>query len=341
MKKLTILLGTYPDLFFRTGGLQNQILKTRQELEALGHKALLYYEYLSAPQPIDIYHHFSVEPDSLSIFKAGKKLARKTILSPVFNHSNSNLRMSIIQTANRLSPVSLLGYKERQQIWNGADGAVYLANREKRLVTGYLGPQTLPEKIIPNGLPEAFTAEVVSTPRPAGAPYLLHVGGIYPLKNQHISIAIARQLGIPLKIIGPILDESYAAQLRQTIGDTGTDAEILRPIPNHYPEYARLIRGATAVLLPSKSEVFPLTFIESIVLGTPIACTSNCLLKDEYFSDATWCKFAVPEVTAFSKAVAAIMGQQVPPETIENVHSRFQWRRIAENLTSFYHETLA
>lgn len=342
MKKLNILLGVYPDLFFRTGGLQNQMLTIQKELNKAGHNALLFFEYFSNPIDVDIYHHFSIEPDSCSIFNEGKKLAKRTVLSPVFNHQMNIWYKSAVKISNKVLPFSVLGYKERKHIWNNSDAAVFLAEKERSLVNGYVGFRQINYRIIPNGISEAFAHAPAALQEDQNneEKYLLHIGGIYPLKNQKLSIEVAKNLNIHLVIIGPILNELYYNDLQKYAQSINASVSFRHPLPNSSEEYINLIRNAQVVVLPSKSEVFPFAVIESLALGTPVVCTDNCFLYNEYFKNSSYIKFRSCTSDSFSSAVKTIIGEQVRAQNSASISEQFQWSIISGNLVKFYNEIL-
>ena len=69
-KKLNILFYYYPSMWLNSGGLQNQILYTKEALEKLGHNVYLFEEWIISKDKykIDIYHQFSCHYSILSLF---------------------------------------------------------------------------------------------------------------------------------------------------------------------------------------------------------------------------------------------------------------------------------
>ena len=84
MRKLNIVIGHYPDLFYRTGGLQIQVASTCQALRELGHNVAYYYEWLESPFEIDIYHQFNANISTYKLLLENRKLAKKVVVSPIF-----------------------------------------------------------------------------------------------------------------------------------------------------------------------------------------------------------------------------------------------------------------
>jgi glycosyltransferase involved in cell wall biosynthesis len=112
--------------------------------------------------------------------------------------------------------------------------------------------------------------DYVFHPQPQDPPYLAFLGRISPEKGPEHAIAIARAVGLPLKIGGKVdkVDrEFYEREIAPQID--GKQIQFLGEL-NH-PQKAKLLGNACATLFPiAWPEPFGLVMIESMCAGTPV-----------------------------------------------------------------------
>ncbi len=98
--------------------------------------------------------------------------------------------------------------------------------------------------------------------------YFVFVGRICYEKGTHIAVKIARELGVPLKIIGPKWDEGYwKKEIEPYVSDS--KIEYLGTLPQ--VETRPIVAGAKALLMPIQwEEPFGLVMIEAMAVGTPV-----------------------------------------------------------------------
>lgn len=101
---------------------------------------------------------------------------------------------------------------------------------------------------------------------PGGGP-LVWSGRLVPEKAPHLAIKIARALGLPVVLAGPISDPEYVdARVRPLLGDGVTYAGHLRT-----DELAQLVGESSAALVtPAWDEPFGLVAAEALACGTPV-----------------------------------------------------------------------
>lgn len=128
--------------------------------------------------------------------------------------------------------------------------------------------------VIPNGI------DVDSVPfQPESGGYLLFAGRITPEKGPDRAIQAAREIGLPLVLVGGIYDEEFAERDVLSQADTHLEwqpgqphrsgATYLGPRPRE--QLFSLMAGAAALLLPVRwPEPFGLVAIEAQAAGTPV-----------------------------------------------------------------------
>lgn len=125
---------------------------------------------------------------------------------------------------------------------------------------------------------------------PAPDPYLVWYGRIVPEKGLHMAMEAARQVGLPLKIAGPIHDEVYFRE--HIVPGLGRGATHVGHLP--HGALAALIAGARAFLCtPMWDEPYGLVVAEALACGVPVAA---------------FARGAIPEILDNCSGVLAIPG---------------------------------
>ncbi len=134
-----------------------------------------------------------------------------------------------------------------------------VSERSKRDLEELYGLAATRIVVTPNGVDPVFSPGDIGVP---GRDYLLCVGVIEPRKNQRAALEAARQVGMPLVIVGPANDQALAVELRRE----GARVE-------GYVETDRLVelyRGAACLIQASLHEGFGLPVLEAMACGTPV-----------------------------------------------------------------------
>lgn len=197
---------------------------------------------------------------------------------------------------------------------------------------------TMPIALYPNG--------VALRARPSGVVperTVLSLGRLHPVKGLDILIrAWADVSGIfpdwTLRIIGPDCD-GYANYLRSLAAGYG-----LRNVSIEGPIYEerkfRLMAEASLFVLPSLTENFGLTVVESLMMGTPVIASRGTPWAE---LDEQGCGAWVPgTVGAFARALATFM--RLPDSARRDkgasgrawVREKFSWDSVAEQAEESY-----
>lgn len=177
--------------------------------------------------------------------------------------------------------------------------------------------------------------------RPRAAPqrnYLAFLGRISPEKRPDRAIAIARALGIPLKIAAKVdsADETYfQTEIEPLLGGSGV--EFIGEINDQ--QKTKFLGDAQALLFPIDwPEPFGLSMIEAMACGTPVLafrCGSVPEIIDEGITGIVVDTMAeaiaaVPRLIAFDRA-----------KVRQRFEQRFSSQRMASDYVRVYRELIA
>lgn len=120
--------------------------------------------------------------------------------------------------------------------------------------------------------------------------YLVWYGRIVSEKGLHLAIAAAKQVGLPLKIAGPIFDEVYFRE--QIAPHLGINAVYVGHL--EHGKLAQLVGGASAfICTPLWDEPYGLVVAEALACGVPVASFARGAIPD--ILDASCGVLAVPD----------------------------------------------
>ena len=209
----------------------------------------------------------------------------------------------------------------------GAARVLTVSERTKRdLVERYGVP---PERVVvtPNGVDPSFGPDGASCNLQLG-PYALAVGAIQPRKNQLAALAAAREAGLELVVVGPVKDESVAAELRAQ----GARLEGYVAVER----LAELYRGAACLVQPSRHEGFGLPVVEAMASGTPVVVVPDAALV-EVAGDAA----VVVEESQLADGIRQALAETERLRTAGLARARdFSWERTADATMQVYVEAL-
>ncbi len=137
--------------------------------------------------------------------------------------------------------------------------------------------------VIPNPLDKRF--EGVEHALHAHGTHLLFVGNIQPLKGLHtllesLSQVKARVPTVSLRVAGPVLDEVYAATLRDQAKTLGLEDAVMWLGSLDKPTILQEMLDADALILPSQTENLPQTLQEAGSIGLPFVASNVGGVKD-------------------------------------------------------------
>jgi glycosyltransferase involved in cell wall biosynthesis len=170
---------------------------------------------------------------------------------------------------------------------------------------------------------------------PTAGRWLVACGRIHPDKATADSIEIARRLGRPLLICGPVQDEAYFAErVRPHL-----DGEAVRYLGNvGGAQRVEVLSQAAALLHPlGFDEPFGLSVVEAMVCGTPVVGYRRGALPETVTDGVTG--FLVDDVDGAVAAVPAALGLD-RTRVAANARSRFSADRMVDGYLAVYRRLL-
>lgn len=190
--------------------------------------------------------------------------------------------------------------------------------------------------IVPNCIDDRCDIRPSVSPALEGAPALLSVGRLDPVKRLDDVIAA---LAVPtlahavLHIVGRGPDQQ---RLTALVAQRGLSARVRFHGWQDDDATARMMAGCAVMVLASEREGMPTVVLEALLAGVPIACSDieGCrAIVNAVGWDAV---FPVGDPVALGECVARTAGRKVPNTVVQAVRSRFTWQRTAARLAETY-----
>jgi glycosyltransferase involved in cell wall biosynthesis len=199
--------------------------------------------------------------------------------------------------------------------------------------------------VIPNPLDKRFEG-VEHVNHPHGT-RLLFVGNIQPLKGLHTLLKALSQVKahvptVSLRVAGPVLDEVYAAELRDQAKTLGLEDAVTWLGSMDKPTILQEMLQADALVLPSQTENLPQTLQEAGSIGLPFVASDVGGVKD-FVPDGLETAVLVAPNDAAGLAVKIIklleddaFRARVASELKTHIRANFSNERIAAQTLALY-----
>ncbi len=190
--------------------------------------------------------------------------------------------------------------------------------------------------IIPNCIDDQRRSAPLTVERIPGAPALLSVGRLDPVKRIDDVIAALATSSLAhavLHIIGRGEDRS---RLEAIALQSGLADRVRFHGWQDDDATQRMMAGCDAMVLASEREGMPTVVLEALLAGVPIACSDIDGCRS--ITDAVGWEhlFAVADIPALSECIARTALGAVPDAVIEAVKEGFTWQRKAPQLAAVY-----
>ena len=194
------------------------------------------------------------------------------------------------------------------------------------------------EKLVvtPNGVDPAFNRD---EPQPLGNGYLLFVGALHPRKDPLTALEALALLGgdLRLVLVGP--DKGLEGEVRRAATRLGIDRRIDFRGHVEKDELARLYRGASCLVFPSRYEGFGLPALEAMACGTPVVATTAGALPEATGGAAVLVEPGSPVALAAGVERALAEREGLVRAGLEQA-GRYSWAETARRTLAVYEEVL-
>lgn len=313
-----------------------QMQKTGEYLIKLGVEVDFNYSDALDLTGYDLIHLFNLIPveETYRCFKHARQFLTPLVLSTVFwdpreylnHHSEGQQFVHWWQTTMTM----------RQEVVTGVN--LILPNSGQELaVLQRLFSGLPPAVVIPNGADPAFAQAGPERfiHRFGIRDFLLSVGRISPRKNQLLLIKAAKQLKLPLVLIGPLNDGLYYQECRREAVGSGTlfiDSLTGRELASAYA-------AARVHALVSWYETPGLASLEAALAGCAIVTTDRGGTK-EYFGDlAQYCQ--PDNLSSICDALERAWRIPTPPMLKEEIAKKYTWPQVAMETLEAYRRLLS
>lgn len=308
-----------------------QFTKTAEYLVKLGVKVDTKYSVGQRLDEYDLIHLFNIIPveETYQNYQKARQLGKKMVLSTVFWDPTEYLQQTNFETSfgdwwRQTMPL-------RQEILSGVN--LILPNSLMELEILKKSFQTLPPAVIvpnaadsyfSNALPHRFINKYGIND------FLLTVGRISARKNQLLLIKAAKELNIPLVIIGPINDGIYYQQCRQAA--MGHKVSFIDTLPQE--QLASAYAAARVHALISWYDTPGLVSLEAALAGCNIVTTDRGCAR-EYFEDLVY--YCNPnDYHSILNAIEKAWNSPVNPNLKAKVLQEFTWEKTATKTLEAY-----
>lgn len=330
-----VMMQNRTDLQTTVAGDTVQVEKTKTALEKLPVEVKLSGAARTDLTGIDLVHLFNIMPveETYQQFLNARRQGKKVVLSPIYWDPGEYLQATGQNNSfgawwERTMPL-------RREIMAGV--AMILPNSDSELEALRQLFETLPPaRIVPNAADPVFgvaTAERFIY-RYRRKNFILSVGRICRRKNQLSLIRVARKLGYPLVLIGPINDGEYYQECRQAAAGSGT----LFIDSLAHQELASAYAAARIHALVSWYDTPGLVSLEAALAGCRIVSTDRGSTRDYLGDAAFYCNPA--DEASIEKAVVAAWHATPDPELKIRILTHYTWDQAARETYRAYCEVL-
>lgn len=332
---MRVLFLTYPRIGLNRGGLQIQIEETARSLSKLGLDVVQYDPWKNQVPDVDICHVFSIDCSMVDHVTRAVKLKVPVVVCPVLNIFNSPPLLSIVKQKLSVLP-GVYSDLKRAKVMLDAAALVLAANSDEReLLTKVFNVEPSKLRIIPNGISMTFRdgdpqlfQEKYGTKN-----FVLNVASIEPRKNQLTLVRAMRGLPYTLVLVGRASPENER-YFKQVKAEAGSNVQFVGSLQHDDPMLASCYRAAKLFVMPSFSEVMPLTLNEAAVAGCRILASDQVPIAEAIAPFVR--RFRPNDVQAVTRLIDDEMRDQAESAIPQAIRAMPTWDQVGQELLVLY-----
>ncbi len=337
---MRVLFLTYPRIGLNRGGLQIQIEETAKGLTELGVEVVFYDPWRDQIPEVDLCHVFGIDGAVISHVQRSIGLGKPVIVSSVLNLFQTPPFLTRLKAlSSGIVPGMYSDLRRAKMMLHAARQIIALNEPERAQLSKIFSLD--PDNIvtIPNGLNKQFgsVAPSLFEQRYGIKDFVLNVASVEERKNQLTLIRAMKGGPYPLVIIGkvPPGQESYMERCRQ---EADGNVIFAGGFAHNDPILASAYRAAKLFVLPSTSEVMPLTLYEAAVAGCRILVSQNVPIANSVIHLIP--TFAPGSPTQLRDLIAREMEQPSTSDLQAAVSDMPTWRDVCERILTVYTRAL-
>ena len=335
---MKVLFVTCPRIGLNRGGLEVKIEKITRELDSLGVEVIYYDVWQNQIPNVDICHMFTVDGSILPHMQRASKLGKGVVISPIFSCFEST--PFVVRIKAKLSlcvPGMYSDLVRAASMFNVADRVFPINKQEKNMLIKVFDLPTERFEIVPNGLNKRFCSGDPSLfeNKYGVKDFVLHAGRIDPNKNQLTLIKAMRDLPYKLILIGPNDDKDY---LRKCHSAAGENVIFTGSFNYEDPMLPSAFAAAKLFVLPSFSEVMPLTLYEAGVAGCKLLASKNFPVAEEISEYVP--RFDPTDYKQLADLIDREMKTPVDKDLAEATQAMPSWEDVGRKIKGIYEEII-
>jgi len=331
---MKIRLLTYPWAGLNNGGLQLQIGKTLTELNDLGRDVSMLDCWRDDLSDCDVLHVFSLSDSCCRHVERAKEKHIPIVISTVFGVEGirqlTRLKAYIAGKCRVVWP----GLRASKRMLDAADRVICLNDSEASLLQCVFNVTREKITIVPNGIDSRFLKSDASlfSERYGIDNFVLQAARLAPGKNQLRLLAALKNVDCEVVIAGgeSASFADYAAQCRRV---ASAITLFTGAIEYADPLLPSMFNAAKVFVLPSFSEVMPLSLYEAAASGCNLVCSRAVPVEPWLAPHVHFCS---PSST--SSIRDAVERALASPNLDGNRFHQFlkTWREVAINIQQVY-----
>lgn len=344
---MKVLLTTKMAGFQMFGGLEIQMLRTKDALVKRGVDAKLFDLSADRIEDFDLIHNFGSDAiDMLPLAYLARRRGVPLVVSPVYWPFHElrlrgapstrewirGLFMSEAQQLGKIFRIDVLN--PTGALCRRASMCLPNSESEARILRGEFGISADKIRVVPNAADERFRKADprLFRQRFGVENFVLFVGRIEPRKNVLRLVRACKRNAMQLAVIGrPDFESSYVRKCRE---EGGKFTHFVGEIHHEDPMLASAMAAADIFALPSWAETPGIAALEAALTGTRVVITNRGSTHDYFGSLVEYCD--PRKVSSIAAALRHSLSAEKDARLKDHVSQNYTWDRVAEATRAAY-----